>query len=73
MEYLPSFGGFCAYGVSVGKKLDGDPTIYKIVEGRIHLNLNADIHQAFLADVAGAIAKADVHWPSISDKAAAAL
>ena len=73
VEYLPSFGGFCAYGVSVGKKLDGDPTIYKIVEGRIHLNLNADIHQAFLADVAGAIAKADVQWPSISDKAAAAL
>jgi len=72
-RYLPSFGGFCAYGVSVGKKFDGDPTIYKIVEGRTHLNLNADIHQAFLADAPGAIAKAHAHWPTIVDKAAATL
>ena len=72
-RYLPSFGGFCAYGVSVGKKFDGDPTIFKIIDKRLHLNLNGEIHQAFLADTAGAIAKADRTWPTISAKAVADL
>lgn len=72
-RYLPSFGGFCAYGVSVGKKFDGDPTIYKIFDNRLHLNLNGEIHRAFLADPAGAVAKADQTWPSIRAKAVAEL
>lgn len=72
-HYLPSFGGFCAYGASVGKKFDGDPTIFKLVDGRLHLNLNQEIHAAFLADVAGAVAKADAAWPSIADKPVASL
>ena len=71
--YLPSFGGFCAYGVSVGKKFDGDPLIFRIVDGRLHLNLNGEIHQAFLADLPGAITKADRAWPTISGKAVAEL
>lgn len=72
-KYLPSFGGFCAYGVSVGKKFDGDPQIFKIVDGRVHLNLNADIHTAFLADIGGAIANADKAWANIANTDAAAL
>ena len=72
-RYTPSFGGFCAYGVSVGKKFDGDPTIFKIIDGRLHLNLNGEIHEAFLADTAAAIAKADQTWPTISARAVAEL
>lgn len=72
-RYLPSFGGFCAYGVSVGKKFDGDPQIFKMVDGRLHLNLNSEIHQAFLADPAGAVAKADAAWARIADKPAGVL
>lgn len=29
-RYTPQYGGFCAYGVSVGKKFDGDPHLWKI-------------------------------------------
>lgn len=72
-RYLPSFGGFCAYGVSAGKKFDVDPIIFKIVDKRLHLNLNGEIHQAFLAATADAIAKADGMWPSIRAKAASEL
>lgn len=72
-RYLPSFGGFCAYGASVAKKFDGDPTIYKIADGRLHLNLNQEIHAAFLADVAGAVAKADAAWATIVDQPVASL
>ena len=58
-KYIPSFGGFCAYGVSVGKKLVGDLQIWKIVDGRLRLDLNQEIHKAILADLAGSIKKAD--------------
>jgi YHS domain-containing protein len=71
--YLPSFGGFCAYGVSVGKKFDGDPQIWKIVNGRLHLNLNPEIHKAFLTDLEGSIKKADQTWPSIAGRPVAEL
>lgn len=72
-RYLPSFGGFCAYGASVAKKFDGDPTIYKIADGRLHLNLNREIHAAFLADVPGAVAKADAAWVTIAEQPVASL
>ncbi|MEO1160082.1 MAG: YHS domain-containing (seleno)protein, partial [Pseudomonadota bacterium] len=30
-KYVPAFGGYCAYGVAVGAKFDGDPRYWKIV------------------------------------------
>jgi len=38
--YAPAYGGFCAYGVALGKKFDGDPRYWKIVDGKLYLNLN---------------------------------
>ena len=26
-KYMPQFGGYCAFGVAVGKKLDGTSTV----------------------------------------------
>ena len=34
-KYLPAFGGYCAYGVSVGKKFVGDPNVWEVVDGRM--------------------------------------
>ncbi len=68
-RYLPQYGGFCAYGVSVGAKFDGDPLVWRVVDGKLYLNLNNDIQQAWNADVAGAIGKADGNWPKIRDAA----
>jgi YHS domain-containing protein len=30
-RYAPAYGGFCAYGVALGKKFDGDPNLWRIV------------------------------------------
>jgi YHS domain-containing protein len=65
-KYEPAFGGFCAYGVALGKKFDGDPRFWKIVDGKLYLNLNADIQSEWSKDVAGNISKADANWSSIS-------
>lgn len=69
-RYLPAYGGFCAYGVAVGKKFDGDPHFWRIEDGRLYLNLNREIYETFLADVDGNVAKADDNWVEIEHTAA---
>lgn len=72
-KYEPAYGGYCAYGISVGAKFDGDPNFWKIVDGKLYLNLDNGIQQTWLKDVPGAIEKADANWPGIKDKAPAQI
>lgn len=68
--YLPQFGGFCAYGVSVSKKFDGDPRLWMIVDGKLHLNLNAENYATLLEGLDGNIVKADHNLSDIEHSAA---
>ncbi len=72
-RYAPQFGGYCAYGTALGAKFDGDPTLFKIVDGKLYFNLNPDIQKKWLEDVPGNIAKANREWVRIRDKEPAAL
>lgn len=72
-KYAPQFGGFCAYGTSVGKKFDGDPEVYRIVGGKLYFNLNPDIKATWEKDLQENIEKAEKKWPAIKDKPASAL
>lgn len=72
-RYAPAFGGFCAYGVSVGKKFDGDPRFWTVSGGRLFLNLNREIAAKFAEDVAGSVAKADGQWRKIEHRGASEL
>ncbi|MCW5745032.1 MAG: YHS domain-containing protein [Alphaproteobacteria bacterium] len=72
-KYAPQYGGYCAMGTALGKKFDGDPTQWKIVDGKLYLNLNADVAKAWNRDVPGNITKANGNWPRIRDKPAAEL
>ena len=72
-KYVPQYGGFCAFGVAVGAKFDGDPELWKIEDGKLYLNLNPDIQEQWAKDIPGQIAKADKNWPGIKDIAPADL
>ena len=67
-KYLPAYGGYCAYGTSVGKKFVGDPEAWKIVDGTLYLNLDKKIQKIWFEDIPGNIEKANKHWPNIKDK-----
>lgn len=67
-KYEPAYGGYCAFGVSVGAKFDGDPRYWKIVDGKLCLNLDAGIQNTWLKDVPGAIKKAEANWPKLAGK-----
>lgn len=64
-DYLPQFGGFCAFGVYVGKKLDGDVRYADIVDGKLYLFVNAGIFEKYLEDKKAVIAGANAKWPEI--------
>lgn len=67
-KYLPAYGGYCAYGLGVGKKFVADPEVWKIVEGKLYLNLDKGIQQKWEKDIPGYIKKGDANWITIKDK-----
>jgi YHS domain-containing protein len=36
-RYLPQFGGYCAMGISKGKKFESDPTLWKVIDGKLYV------------------------------------
>jgi YHS domain-containing protein len=36
-RYLPQFGGYCAMGISRGKKFESDPTLWKVIDGKLYV------------------------------------
>ena len=69
-KYLPQNGGFCTFGVAVGKKFDGDPRWADVRDGKLYVFLSEDIFNAYLRDPEGAIEKAEVNWKQIRNTAA---
>ncbi len=64
-KFLPQNGGFCTFGVSVGKKFDGDPRWADVRDGKLYVFLSEDIFKAYQKDPAGTIAKAESNWKRI--------
>ena len=72
-RYAPQYGGFCAFGASLGAKFDGDPTLFRVVNDKLYFNLNPEIKEKWEQDIAGNIVKADGHWAKIRSKSPAEL
>ncbi len=65
-RYAPAYGGYCAMGVAVGKKLDGDPAAFSVVNGRLFLNVNQDVRGMWARDVEGNETKAQRNWTRVA-------
>lgn len=72
-KYVPAYNGYCAYGVSVGKKFTGDPEVWKVVDGRLYLNLDTNIQNEWNKDISGHITSANNQWKKIEKKSPASL
>ena len=67
-SYEPQFGGYCAYGVAQGYKPDIDPTAFKIVDGKLYLNLSPAVQKRWQEDITGFISQAAKNWPSLKNQ-----
>jgi YHS domain-containing protein len=66
--YVPQYGGFCAYGVALGKLFPVDISTWQVRNGKLYLNLNAEVLKEFNAAFEDNVVKADRNWPGIVAK-----
>jgi len=62
-KYLPQYGGYCAYAMSINQIADIDPSRWAIVNNRLYLNNNYLSFHLWSLDKNGHIALADHYWP----------
>ncbi|MCF6450263.1 hypothetical protein L1076_01570 [Vibrio sp. MMG022] len=63
--YAPQYGGYCAFGVAMGKKFETDPEAWKIEGGKLYLNLDKSVQKRWLEDTQGFIQGANTNWTTI--------
>lgn len=63
-KYAPQYGGYCAYAAAFGKQAPANPNNFKVVDGKLYLNLNLndDVQKKWNADTNALIGKADAQW-----------
>jgi YHS domain-containing protein len=69
-KYLPQYGGYCAYAMSLDRIADIDPFRWAIVGGKLYLNNGYIAQDLWSLNKSGNIAAADRNWPLYPKKAA---
>ncbi|MBL4790339.1 MAG: YHS domain-containing protein [Kordiimonadaceae bacterium] len=68
-KYLPSYGGYCAYAMSLGRVVDIDPLSWAVVDGKLYLNANGFAHTLWSTNKRGNVSKADRKWDKMRAEA----
>ncbi len=64
-RYAPQFGGYCAYGVSQGYTVRGDPEQWSVVRGKLYVNYSAGVKRQWEARRESYITQARGRWPGV--------
>jgi YHS domain-containing protein len=64
-RFAPLHGGFCQQGMAGGRKLDGDPTLFRVADGRLAVFSYLAALDGFLRDPEGNAAKARDNWEKV--------
>jgi YHS domain-containing protein len=68
-QYAPQYDGHCAYGVSKGGKVPGNPNLWRIVDDKLYLNITKNVVGFWEEDIPGNIDLAENNWVSIEPAA----
>jgi YHS domain-containing protein len=68
-KYLPQYGGYCAYAMSLDRIADIDPSRWAIVQGKLYLNNGFVAEKLWSLNKSGNIVSADRNWPLYPKKA----
>ena len=66
-QFVPQYGGFCAYAVSQGYTAGIDPEAFAVVDGKLYLNYSHSIADKWDGDRDNYIILADKNWPEVSE------
>jgi YHS domain-containing protein len=60
-RYTPQFTGLCATGMALGMKAESDPSVWKIVDGKLYVFSSAQAREKFEQDPS-LLAKSQQNW-----------
>lgn len=69
--YVPQYDGHCAFGVAKGGKVPGNPDLWRIVDGKLYLNITRNVVGFWEADVRGNIRMSEANWETLEAQPAA--
>lgn len=69
-KYSPQYDGHCAYGVAKGGKVPGNPNLWRIVDGKLYLNITKNVVSFWEEDIPGNLSLAQNNWTGIEPNAA---
>jgi len=69
-KYAPAYDGHCAYGIAQGGKVPGNPNLWRIVDGKLYLNITPTVVGFWESDIPGNLTKAESNWPAKESEAA---
>lgn len=61
-QYLPQYGGYCAYAMSFGLVVSSDPHAFSIINDKLYLNYSLDVREKWLKKPHQYIEDADENW-----------
>jgi YHS domain-containing protein len=68
--FAPQYDGHCAYGVSKGGKVPGNPNLWRIIDDKLFLNINQAVVGFWEEDIPENINLAQGNWDGIEASAA---
>lgn len=68
--FAPQYDGHCAYGVAKGGKVPGNPTLWRIVDGKLYLNITKTVVGFWESDIPGNLQQSEANWVKLEPKAA---
>lgn len=69
-KYAPAYDGHCAYGIAQGGKVPGNPNLWRIVDGKLYLNITPAVVGFWEKDISGNLSKAAENWKTAESKPA---
>ena len=72
-KYLPSYGGYCAYGVSLGILFPVDVSTWEIIDHHLVLQFSQDVKQKFSEQKEANIRQANENWSKMKETLASEL
>lgn len=67
-RYLPAYGGWSARAIAEGRRIDIDPRMFKVTNGRLflfHSDNGRAVRDSWIADEQGLTSRADSRWKAI--------
>ncbi|BBB26933.1 YHS domain-containing (seleno)protein [Amphritea japonica] len=69
-KYAPQFGGYCAYGTSLGKKFAVNGKAFELIDGKLYVQKSEVVQEVWSENTQANLAAANANWPKIKGIAA---